>query len=270
MPTIEAIGGVYVWHDGKYERRLPRYHSVEATKARPGLEIWKQKRLVTEVATNAGLREQALTDPYGAVRAALDGQGREAALGISVHTVTAEVDRGHWPTFTDEELAPLVEPGVDFNEVRQHVAQWVAAKRAHAIEIHAVERIILHERMAMAGTLDRIVTVPALLGTTPMLLDLKTGASVYPDVALQLATYARADYLFDEEADQAEPMPPVSLDWAVVAHLRPDACRLYPVRIDGAAWPTVESLRCLFDWESTESKRVLGDALAPITGGGPF
>jgi len=260
--SIEATRGEYVWRqaNGK-ERRLPRYHSIEATKARPGLEVWKQKRIVDALAHEPDLIELARADTYAAVRAVLDTQSYEAALGTSVHTVTAELDRGHSLTFTDEELRGLVEMGVDLGEVRAHVKQWHEAKSLHRLGIIAIERVVIVEALDVAGALDRIVTAPALGLDTPVLLDIKTGREVYADVALQLATYAHGSIMFDEDHEGYEPMPFVNQDWALCAHLRPDGCRIIPIDIS-CAFGTVEALRRLFGWER-DASTVVGAPLKP-------
>lgn len=259
---IEATRSEYVWRqaNGK-EQRFPRYHSIEATKARPGLEVWKQKRIVDALVHEPDLYALAQSDTYGAVRAVLDTQSYEAALGTSVHTVTAELDRGHALTFTDEELLDLVELGVDLGEVRAHVKQWDEAKRLHRLGIVAIERVVIISEIDVAGALDRIVTAPALGLDTPVLLDIKTGKEVYADVALQMAAYAHAALMFDEARERTEDVPLVNWDWALCAHLRADGCSIVPVDIS-AAFGVVKALHALYGWER-DSRTVIGAPLAP-------
>src|SRR5215831_17134738 len=119
--SIEVLGGGYVWHNGQgRERWIPRYHSVERTKAKPGLEVWKNKRLATAIASSESLAALALEDPYAAVKAVDAEASYESLLGISVHTVTAELDNGHSRSFSDEELTALIEPGVEPSAVRPY------------------------------------------------------------------------------------------------------------------------------------------------------
>lgn len=76
-----------------------------------------------------------------------------------------------------------------------------------------------------SGTLDGIADIPGL-GRT--LLDIKTGARVYPEVCLQLAAYARADFIGRPDGTE-DPIP--EFDAFAVLHLRPKSYRLIPVTV---------------------------------------
>lgn len=108
-----------------------------------------------------------------------------------------------------------------------------------------------------AGTLDAI----AVMGDPPRryLLDYKTGADVYDEVALQLAAYARAEAVYVAPGITA-PLPAV--DGAAVVHVTADGYRLVPVDIGDDAWRAFRHVREVFRWQEIVSKSVLGEPLA--------
>lgn len=126
-----------------------------------------------------------------------------------------------------------------------------------------IERVVVASKPQIAGTFDRIVEI----NETRYVADLKTGANAVAygvtSIAMQLAIYANADYLWKGDAEVAdlnrdhngryllpnpaehpdayEPMPEVDKTRAVIIHLPVDQarCDLYWVDIasgvDGVA-----------------------------------
>jgi hypothetical protein len=91
------------------------------------------------------------------------------------------------------------------------------------------ERTVYSRRYGYAGTFDAIATLP---GLGVVLLDVKTGNRVYPEVCLQLAAYAAADFIGDPDGVTEQPLP--ELDGGAVLHLQPGGYRLLPVPIGRA------------------------------------
>jgi hypothetical protein len=91
------------------------------------------------------------------------------------------------------------------------------------------ERTVFCRRFGYAGTFDAICTLP---GVGVVLLDVKTGNRVYPEVCLQLAAYAAAEFIGDPDGVTEQPLP--ELHAGAVLHLRPGGYRLLPVPIGGA------------------------------------
>jgi hypothetical protein len=92
----------------------------------------------------------------------------------------------------------------------------------------ASEQTVYSRRFGYAGTFDAICTLPRL---GVVLVDVKTGRRIYPEVALQLAAYAHADFIGHPDHTEA-PLP--ELHAAAVLHLRPSGYRLVQVPIGQA------------------------------------
>jgi hypothetical protein len=130
------------------------------------------------------------------------------------------------------------------------------------MESVATEASIAHTEYRYAGTLDAIVKSPKL-GT--ILMDVKTGQSVWGEVALQLAAYRYADLL--QTATETvgprggrkagipteEPMPPV--DACYVAHVLGDDVELLPVSVDEYTFETFLYLQEIYLWHEQATNR---------------
>jgi hypothetical protein len=75
---------------------------------------------------------------------------------------------------------------------------------------------------------------------------------------MQLAAYARADVMFNDENEEIE-MP--HIDAGAALWLRPDKWAFQPLRIDDDVFHTFLSLRRVFEWEQRNSKTAI---LAPV------
>jgi hypothetical protein len=91
------------------------------------------------------------------------------------------------------------------------------------------ERTVYSRRYGYAGTFDAIAILP---GLGVVLLDVKTGNRVYPEVCLQLAAYAAADFIGDPDGVTEQPLPAIHA--GAVLHLRPDGYQLLAVPISRA------------------------------------
>jgi hypothetical protein len=98
-------------------------------------------------------------------------------------------------------------------------------------EFLAAEATVFNRTQAYAGTLDTIVRVelPSGVVITPV-VDFKTGKAIYPEVALQLAPYARGEFIGHPDGVTELPMPTV--DSGAVLHLTPNGYQFRLVRID--------------------------------------
>lgn len=138
-------------------------------------------------------------------------------------------------------------------------------------EFLASEATVYSPAESYAGTLDAIVRI----GGRVLLLDYKTGKDIYPDVALQLAAYANAEFVLLPDGS-SEPM--FAIDGAAALHLReydpsiPDdrGYSVVPVDIGPAAWDAFRYVREVMRWMEETSKGVLSqpmttpDALAAL------
>lgn len=216
---------------------------------RYGLEAWAQRNTVLGIAARPDLyalaascvpedKDQLNTIVKDAQEAAKSRSG--ANLGTALHKILERIDSG-------EDLdvpAPW----------RGDVDAYCNALADNGITVHPeyMERIVVLPNAKVAGTLDRLVTIDGALTVA----DLKTGADVVTygmnDIAIQLALYANAQFMWDGDGDPKRdqygryllpwpdsdttyiPMPPVDKTRALVIHLPvgEGVCNLHWVDID--------------------------------------
>lgn len=147
-------------------------------------------------------------------------------LGTALHTFAEQVDNGQTVT---------IPPPFDAD-----IAAYRHELHRLGIEIvpGMIERSVVLDRWKVAGTFDRLVTIPGY--ELPLIADLKTGSLgsySWPDYSLQLAAYAHADALYDWQADTRIAMPEVDRTHGVIIHLPPGSatCTVYLVPIADAA-----------------------------------
>src|SRR4029453_3802172 len=70
----------------------------------------------------------------------------------------------------------------------------------------AAEQTVYSRRYGYAGTFDLLATLP---GHGLVLVDVKTGNRVYPEVCLQLAAYAPADFIGQPDPITEQPLPAI-------------------------------------------------------------
>ncbi len=220
------------------------------------LTKWKMRMVAKGVATRRDLYGLAASLPLEDKKAfdaltddAIDaaGGGEAANLGTTLHNFTADLDRGNHPDIP---------------------APWdrdVAAYRStlYALNVRAypryVERTVIVPEFGVAGTFDRIVEFEDQL----YIADVKTGADLsyaWGEIAVQLALYANAEAMWNQDDGTYEPYPVVDRGRAIVIHL-PEGqakCDLYWVDIlagwiaaqmcgEVRAWRTRKDLAVPFD-----------------------
>lgn len=202
--------------------------------------------------------------------------GGRADLGTAIHAaaeafVLKKPLRGD---FGDEERAAV-----------GHFLDFVDVLRPSFV---LTEASVFHRRQKYAGTLDAIAEIPYgllldLAGGNPhlipweprddrdfvrLLIDYKTGGDVeggkgvYPEVALQLAAYGRAEFVGAPNGTELE-LP--ALDGAAVLHVQAGGWRLVPVdALREEVFRTFLYVREVFRWIEVISKDVLGTPLEPL------
>lgn len=142
------------------------------------------------------------------------GSKGAANVGTALHAFTEQRDRGE-DTFVP---APW----------DRDVAAYSAARAAEGIAVAPgmIERLVVCQTYMVAGTFDRVSDDPQHpcpeCGRTLKVDDLKTGRDLsygWLEIAVQLAIYANADYIWDKEAMAYLPMPEVCQHQAIVTHL---------------------------------------------------
>lgn len=164
-----------------------------------------------------------------------------ANLGTALHTFTEQYDRGE----------PVTAPAPWDRDVAAYAAGMTNA--GITIEPGMIEQTVLCLKYGIAGTFDRLgfqeLTVRhgagfELGGKARRVIDLKTGRDLqygWLEIAVQLAIYANADYIFNKTTKEYEPMPPCDRETAIVAHLPVGTGKLTIYEVDIAmGWQLAE------------------------------
>jgi hypothetical protein len=219
----------------------------------PGLETWLQKKLI-----RAALEAYDTSkDQEHAISAGLKSRwqgSEEADFGSSVHMLTEQADMK-----TLGLIDKIVAVG-DMKRAMGFLRQWEKTRDAFNMQILAVETTFVNTELGYAGTADRIVVVPAI-SPDPIVLDIKSGKNVYPDVAMQCAALANCDKILHDDG-KLEAMPwKLNREVGLAAHVRARSCNLIPLDL-GKAWPIFKPLPQIALWRAEQIK-VLGDPLTP-------
>ena len=156
---------------------LPAVSQLLKILAAPGLEIWKQKMIAEQFAIRPDLVMLAANPDtrWDAIKQALDAGRNASNTGTAIHHFTEQVDAGQvaW------ELVPAV--------AKPWVESYQKAKDDYGWTMVAKEFTVYNHELGYAGTSDRILDIP---GYGKVIADVKTGKSVYADMAQQMACYA--------------------------------------------------------------------------------
>lgn len=136
---------------------------------------------------------------------------RSTVRGTQVHAIAAQLAAG-----AEVEVA---------DDIVGYVDAYLAFIEDWKVTETAVECMVLNRRWRYAGTLDLIAT---LADSQLWLLDWKTGASgIWPETALQLSAYARAESIVIDDAEIEMP----KIERAAGVWLKSDGYEIVPVDI---------------------------------------
>lgn len=124
-----------------------------------------------------------------------------------------------------------------------HMAPFHAWLEKAGLKILEHEVTVFSENYNYAGTLDLLCENDQGIG----LIDFKTGKGIYPEYALQVAAYARADFIGRRDGSTSK-MPHV--DWCACLHLRPDFAAIHKVRDIDISFTSFLYLREVFRWQN--------------------
>lgn len=178
-----------------------------------------------------------------------------AALGSRIHILMEAVFRGKTPEITTEEL-PYVVAGKLWRSDFQP-------------ELVSLERAVLNLTDGWGGTFDII----ARIGGETWLIDIKTNkgstykgiyTGVYPETALQLAAYSRAEFIAKIGDPKRYRFP--KIDRFAVLHLRPDApyekgYRFYEYDVTDSEYSAFLAALELTRWRRSREKGVVGESV---------
>jgi hypothetical protein len=116
------------------------------------------------------LKRAGLIDLSGIPKEALERAGQ---FGSAVHVACELYDKGTLDMSTvDISLIPYLEAWIKFTKTMQ-------------VQILKIEQPVYSKRYWYAGTLDRIATIQGKLS----IIDIKSSATIYPSMKIQLAAY---------------------------------------------------------------------------------
>jgi hypothetical protein len=241
-----TAGHVYSFNTGsEVFSPLPSVTTVIGVIDKSGPLLGWAKREVS----NAALRnldvlsKMVLTaGPESAARwlATIPGYQRDTAadIGTRIHRLVEQLARGTEPEVTAEE-APFV-------------AGYRRFLAAYQPRFLAVEEMVCSLRHQYGGTLDAL----AIIGGETWMLDVKSGAGVYPETALQLAGYANADFIGRPGTPRRFRLPRASRFGVV--HVRPEGARLIEYRVGRDTFAAFLEARRLYAWQHGPAKTAVG------------
>ena len=237
------------------------------------LADWKTRMAITGIVQRADLLAQASTSlddrsklnkiANDAIEAA--GAFSRANLGTALHSLTQQLDLG---------MKPQILQGLqaDIETYVASIAAWDFGMRKEWIEV-----LLINDEYEYAGTADRIVTTR---DGKICIFDLKTGTDLsysYGSISVQLAMYARADWIYDWKTGERTPLPEgLDMKEGIICHLPAGeaTCKFYTVDLE-AGWEAAKMSFATRDWRkrkdlfkpyqfSDEKRRVVEPVVNPI------
>lgn len=208
---------------------------------KPALQHWATKVVAQEAMDN--LARLADLDYDAGVsllrKAPFRSRDKGAERGTTVHQAIDLGIQGEDPwEHLDDETAPYYDA-------------WLSFEHDWQPRVTLNERTVFNLTDGYAGTFDLIMR----LGGEEWIADVKTTAAVYPDVALQLVAYARAQQYIGDN-DNLVDMP--SIDRAGVIHLQPNGKYSFvPVGIGDEIYESFLAVKQVAEWQQIRSKAAL-------------
>lgn len=249
-----AEQGIRRYHvEGMHPHPISVTSLIKVMSPPTALTKWVDRKIVTQ-AVDTFVQTQ---DYDRAISTGLQSRwsgSEEADLGTTVHYLTEVSDL----QTLGRTIVP--QPVTDKKKAMAYVRQYEKCREEHGIQIIATEVTLVNREVGYAGTADRIAIVPAV-SPDPIIMDLKSGKNIYPDVALQCAALAHCDEILYDDGS-LHPIPwTVDRTRGIAVHVRPRSCRLIPLDVE-QAWPFFQPLALLAKWK-TETVKVLGEPMEP-------
>lgn len=177
-------------------------------------------------------------------RSRYEERDRAARRGTEVHRLAERIVVGEGISYDD---IP--------EEIRGHVESYVDFLNLTGAKPVLIEAVIAHRHVGYCGTLDLVADLD-----DRWLLDVKTTRSgIYPEHALQLCAYARAEVYAD--GDQEIPMADLGIDRVGALWVRADGWDLHETRWDDSVWHFFRSLAWIY--RQLDGQRLPADWVGP-------
>jgi hypothetical protein len=166
-----------------------------------------------------------------------------ADLGTRVHSLAEQVGRGD-----KVELSPIELP---------YIAAFRRFLEESGFVIELSEFMVANLTLGYAGTGDLI----GKLDGKRWLLDIKTsqvGKGPYAETGLQLAGYAKAEFIGRPGEPTKHKLPPCQR--FAVLHLSPAGYRLVPYAVDAETWRTFRAALVVSRWLGGQAKTIMNGA----------
>lgn len=219
---------------------FPSVTTILNVLSKPFLPPWAAKMAAEYAVKNWQLLTPMVGyDPTGAVDQIKGASKRytenASTLGTQIHQQVEQLVIGH-------NLNPWLTPQTN------HFKTW---QMCYKPKFLLSEATVYNRTERYAGTFDLLAEIEG----KNILIDVKSGKSVYPEVALQLVAYAHGEFLGGEGVE----LPVPKVDGAAVLHLRPRSYKFIPVRIDNDVWQAFRYVKEAYRWQSSLSKTVLNE-----------
>jgi hypothetical protein len=214
---------------------------------KPALLQWHKKQIAEAALANADrlVQDRAAGNDEAAIAFLLKARnegtnGRER--GTRLHNVLEDVLLRKAP-----KIDPADSPAVE------GARTWLNENKVKPLE---VESFLINETLGYGGTCDLI----AVIGAEVWLLDWKTSKSVawpdgrvYDEYRLQLAAYARAEFIGRPADANRYQVPPITR-YGIV-HVTDGGTRLYEANVTEDDWIAFRACLRLYQWRSSGSRR---------------
>lgn len=234
------------------------------------LTAWKGRMTATGlvqrndllVAASAALEDRTALDRIVQQAIEAAGASSKANIGTALHSLTQALDLGHKPA-----ILPGLQGDVDayLKGITQHGV---------IIDPRFVEVLLVNEKYEYAGTADRIARFNTR--KKKQVFDLKTGSIDYAmnAIAVQMAMYANAEYIYNWQTQEHIPMPDIDKTRGVILHLPAGKGELALYEVDlVAGWEAAQMAMDVRAWRKRKDLHIkvhvevaANDGIPPTTG----
>lgn len=219
----------------------PGATTVTDVMAKPALVKWFREQVALAAIRHADRlvvdRDSGNTEAAVAFLLAARDEGTNGReRGTRIHQALESVLRRE-PVDVDPRDRPAIEGA----------RAWLNEKRPRPLE---VEAFLIHESLGYGGTCDLIAELDGEI----WLLDWKSSKSVawpngkvYDEMRLQLAAYARAEFIARPADPERYPVPAITR-YGIV-HVTDAGTRLYPADVTDADWQAFRDCLSIYQWQ---------------------
>lgn len=222
-----------------------------------GLMAWKQRQTAAGIAARKDLllrvsslgmapddKGEAATwksqmDAVCEAAMEASGSSAKATIGTALHSYTEAIDAARLEGRQFTGAVPA--------EYAPHLRAYADA--TGSLTVHAMERFLVCDELQVAGTTDRIVTMPGIDGL--LIADVKTGSLAYPHkMAMQLAIYAHS-VAYDPATGERTALGDINQSIGVIIGLDAETgkCGLHKIDI-AAGWEAIQLALKVKEWRT--------------------